>query len=96
MGWHVDDCLYEEPQYELIFTVANTSDSYTEWVDEKGQNHKEWTQPNSLLVVQADGLKHRVTPVKKGERSILKMIMTSTDAKLPLFDEYFGRKSFKR
>jgi hypothetical protein len=96
MAWHVDDCLFAEPQYELIFTVSNSSDSYTEWMDEEGEYHQEWTQPNSLLLVQAAGFSHRVTPIRRGERSILKLIMTSTHTTLPLFDDYVRRDAFRK
>lgn len=33
---------------------------------------REWTEPNSLLLIRADAALHRVLPVKRGERSILK------------------------
>jgi hypothetical protein len=31
MEWHKDVALYTQPQYELVFTLSNTSDSQTQW-----------------------------------------------------------------
>jgi hypothetical protein len=36
MEWHQDVALYTEPQYELVFTLENTSDSQTQWQDADG------------------------------------------------------------
>jgi hypothetical protein len=33
MDWHRDDLLYTKPQCELVLTLENDSDSYTEWID---------------------------------------------------------------
>ena len=76
---HIDTLLYEEPQYEAVYTIRNTSNSYTEWIDGDNIKHSEWTEPNSLLIVKAKGYKHHVTPVLNGEREILKLIYTQTD-----------------
>ena len=46
-------------QIELVFTVDNTSDSMTEWKDSKGGMHQQWTEPNSMLVIIAEGCDHR-------------------------------------
>ena len=95
MDWHLDECLYEEPQYELVYTVTNTSDALTEW-REGGLRVGEWTEPNSLLIVRAESALHRVTPVRKGERSILKVVYTCSDAKLPAFERYAERSYGKK
>ena len=79
MDWHKDVALYTKPQYEIVFTVANTSDSTTEWEDERtGMRYGGWTEPNSIIVVKADGAAHRVTPITVGERSIIKFVLTET------------------
>jgi hypothetical protein len=79
MDWHKDVSLYTMPQYEIVYTVTNTSDSTTEWEDERtGMRYGGWTEPNSVLVVQADGAPHRVTGVTTGERSIIKFVLTQT------------------
>ena len=96
MDWHVDDRLYEEPQYELIYTVENTSDSATEWIDGGGCVHSEWTEPNSLIVIQAEGLLHRATHVSRGERVILKAIWTKSLKRDVKFEENLGISAYKR
>ena len=74
MEWHVDDMLYDEPQCELVLVLENTSDSETEFIDGEGTLHSEWTPPNSALLVRAGGARHRVQPLRRGERTILKMV----------------------
>lgn len=87
MDWHKDVSLYTLPQYEIVYTVTNTSDSTTEWEDERtGMRYGGWTEPNSALVVQADGAPHRVTGVSNGERSIIKFVLTRT---LEKTDDFF-------
>eukprot|EP00877_Chromochloris_zofingiensis_P008057 jgi/Chrzof1/3504/Cz12g27250.t1 len=55
MPWHKDEALYQHPQWELILTVANSSDSRTIWRDDEGCEQDVWTQPNSILAVQVRG-----------------------------------------
>ena len=75
MDWHRDTQLYDVPQYELVFTVDNTSDSETQWIDERsGELRSLRTEPNSLMIVRAGGVLHRVTPVSRGGRSIIKFV----------------------
>lgn len=76
MNWHVDTLLYDLPQYEGVFTVNNNSDSVTEWIDDNIK--RQWTEPNSLLLVKAQGDYHHVTPVNRGMREILKLIYTQS------------------
>jgi hypothetical protein len=95
MDWHSDDRLYALPQYELIYTVENCSDSETQWRDRSGQVHSEWTEPNSLLVVHADSVVHRATHVSKGERIILKAIWTPTHRRDPRFEENLRANIYK-
>lgn len=53
--WHVDEQMFATPQWEVIFTVDNDSDSTTEWREPGGRSHSVWTAPNSLLCVQVSG-----------------------------------------
>lgn len=78
MAWHRDDQLYEDPQCELVLCLDNDSDSRTEWVDAQGVRAAEWTPPNVALLVRGGetGAAHRVTPLRRGERTILKMVWT--------------------
>jgi hypothetical protein len=79
MNCHKDTLLYVEPQYEIIYTIENESDSYTNWYSNLGWNNKIYTKPNSLIIVKAQGNLHCVSPVNKGYRTILKLIYTKTD-----------------
>ena len=74
MDWHVDDCLFDRPQCEVVLVLENTSDSFTEFIDADGVLHSEWTPPNSALLVRAGGAKHRVQSLKRGERTIVKLV----------------------
>ena len=86
MEWHQDVALYTEPQYELVFTLENSSDSQTQWQDDAGRRRGGWTEPNSVLMVRAEHVVHRVTPVTRGERSIVKFVYTTT---LDKTDEFY-------
>lgn len=79
MKCHKDTLLYEEPQYEMVYTIENESDSYTNWYSYLGWNNKIYTKPNSLIIVKAQENIHCVSPVTKGYRTILKLIYTQTD-----------------
>jgi len=91
MDWHLDEALYAEPQYEVVLTLENTSNSVTEWKDLEGGRGREWTEPNSAVIIRAETAVHRVTAVGRGERSILKLLYTSTDEKLAAFHENWAR-----
>jgi hypothetical protein len=76
MHWHRDtQMLPDQLQYECVITMENTSDSKTEM--------KKWfglfscgisTEPNSILIVRAKGVEHRVTTTTQGNRTILKFV----------------------
>ena len=85
MNWHKDTLLYQKPQYEAIYTIDNTSDSYTQWIDDDGNLQYIWTEPNSILLIKAQRLLHNVTPLTQGVRNILKLIYTQTNEKTPLY-----------
>lgn len=83
MGWHCDEALYEIPQIEAVFTIENTSDSETQWERQGGAIVSRSMQPNSLLLIKAEGPKHCVTPVTRGDRVIAKICYTLSRQKLP-------------
>eukprot|EP00963_Diacronema_lutheri_P002419 scaffold155_cov347-Pavlova_lutheri.AAC.98 len=87
MEWHRDECMYTEPQIECVYTISNTSDSRTEWIDTEGNLHSQWTEPNSLLLIKAEGAEHRVGMVRRGERSILKFVYCTSLERTPAYDE---------
>ena len=91
MVWHRDDQLYDVAQCEVVICLDNTSDSRTEWTDANGDPFDVWTSPNTALLVRGGetGAPHRVTPLKRGERTILKMVWTVPDSTpLPAFFEH--------
>ena len=90
--WHRDDQLYDEAQCEVVLCLDNTSDSRTEWIDAGGQSVAEWTPPNMALLVRGGetGAAHRVLPLKRGTRTILKMVWAVPGSTpLPAFYEHF-------
>lgn len=95
MPWHKDEQMYASPQWELIYTITNDSDSKTEWVDDEGVLHSEWTEPNSLVAVLAEGWEHQVTAVTKGSRSIIKLCYTCTNVKVAAYEANLTRVAYK-
>ena len=84
MEWHRDTPLVGN-QYECVYTVKNTSDSQTLYKDFFGRVHPVWAEPGSLIVVQAGGVRHAVTPVTRGERSIVKFVLVDPRDRQPFF-----------
>ncbi|KAJ1459770.1 hypothetical protein M885DRAFT_495525 [Pelagophyceae sp. CCMP2097] len=85
MPWHVDDPLpgvaklaeatgqeIEVTSVEVVLTVDNDSDSETQWLGVDGEVVSARTQPNSAVLIRAEGPQHRVTPLGSGTRRILK------------------------
>lgn len=79
MGWHTDDIHFDPVQLELVYTVDNDSDSTFVWSD--AGLHAYGPAPNSVILVKAGGVKHQVTKVTKGTRSILKLVFVKRGAK---------------
>ena len=78
MHWHRDQpMLPDQLQYECVITLRNTSDSKTLLENKKGIK----TEPNSLLIVRANGINHSVSPTTKGSRSILKVVFSEPSRK---------------
>jgi hypothetical protein len=76
MDWHKDtQMLQGQLQYECVITLTNTSDSLTLLEYSYGIK-KLITKPNSLLLVRANGINHKVTPLTKGVRTILKIVFS--------------------
>ena len=80
MAWHRDDAAYSEPQVEAIVTVdvSGGFDGKTQWRMPDGRVVGEVLEPNSLLLVQAEGPEHEVTTVTRGQRTIVKAIFVSS------------------
>ncbi|KAI8467807.1 MAG: hypothetical protein J3K34DRAFT_460202 [Monoraphidium minutum] len=94
MPWHKDEQLYDDPQWECIYTVENSSDSVTQWRDDAGELLEARTDPNSLLAVLAEAWDHRVTPARAGSRAIIKFAMTSSRGRLPSFQANLDRQAY--
>lgn len=76
MKWHRDtQMLPDQLQYECVITLTNNSDSLTLLEYESGIK-KINTEPNSLLIVRAQGINHKVTKLTKGERTIIKLVFS--------------------
>lgn len=86
MPLHKDEVLYKTPQIEFIYTVENSSDSVLQYIDRSGKMMTEWTQPNTLVVIQADAVLHAVTPTTRGSRTIIKGLLTTTDGKTEAYE----------
>ena len=78
MDWHSDVALYEPAQWEVIYTLENTSDSRTEWMVDDGGVAWASTTPGSALAIRANGPSHRVVASTRGERVIIKSLYVST------------------
>lgn len=75
MNWHKDtQMLPDQNQYECVITLTNTSDSVT-LIDKIHSIEKISSDPNSIVIVRANGVKHKVTETTRGERTILKVVM---------------------
>jgi hypothetical protein len=66
----------------------------TQWRDDGGELHERSTEPNSLLAVLAEAWDHRVTPVRRGSRAIIKFAMTSSSVQLPAFRANLEREAY--
>jgi len=93
MDWHKDTQLYTKPQYEIVYTVNNSSDAKFQWYDYRLKQIREiQTEPNSAVIVKAEDVNHRVIGSTKGERAILKFVFTHTLSKSSEYyttDQYF-------
>ena len=74
MPWHSDLQLYKKAQYEVVLTVHNSSDSRLLWLDQQVNKYTIKSKPNSVTIVKPNTAVHKVTPLNKGYRTILKFI----------------------
>ena len=75
MDWHIDTRVTTKkcPQIEVVYTIKNTSDSTTVWREnDTNIEHAIRTTPNSILITQGESVYHKVTPVTRGHRTIIK------------------------
>ena len=74
MKTHSDTILFTPPQYEVVYTIQNSSDSHTGWYSKDNKLTRIHTEPNSAIIIKAGSNRHYVSPVTVGVRSILKLI----------------------
>ena len=74
MKWHRDTVLSTPAQYEVVITLANSSDSQLLWRhrNNPADINRADTSANNVTVVRAGGIEHAVSPVTQGERTIIK------------------------
>lgn len=100
MEWHVDDILYDpSPQLEVVITLENTSDCQTLWKLLPGNSIRAIeTQLNSAVFLQAGGVPHCVTSLKRGRRAILKCAYADASATFRHNEmiNQFGAKKIKK
>lgn len=77
MLWHRDTIIIRS-QYECVYTLTNTSDSLTKYRSPSGTEYSVYPESNSIIIVQAGGVEHSVTPITLGERTIVKFVFTET------------------
>lgn len=75
MDWHSDQKDLEGDYYEAILTLSNSSDSVFQYKNLFGLQKTVYCPPGRLVLVRPNGPSHRVTPVTKGSREILKFIV---------------------
>ena len=93
MRCHKDTLLYKIPQYEVVYTITNSSDSYTKWYTSSQKISHVFTKPNSLLIIKAAANTHCVSRINYGTRSILKFIYTQTNQTTHNYHNEFKRFS---
>lgn len=81
MDWHRDERLEVDADYlEGVLTLHNDSDSVFEYM--QGPFIKKCIVPHegTLVLIKPEDLLHRVTPVRKGSREILKMVFSPNNS----------------
>ena len=78
MDWHRDQRVLSLDYYECVLTLFNDSDSVFEYKDRLGVTRTIRPTVNTLIMLKPEGVKHRVTPVTRGNREILKFVVVPT------------------
>jgi hypothetical protein len=74
MDWHKDtQMLPDQLQYECVITITNTSNSRSSF-RKKMRTVNVKSKPNSIIIVRANGIPHKVSKTTRGERTILKLV----------------------
>ena len=76
LRWHVDKALFYNPYYECVLTLENDTYSMFQYLDENGNIKNIIPKTNTLVCVTPNSVPHSVTPSLKGNRLILKFVVT--------------------
>lgn len=77
MDWHKDERLLPGKYYEIVWTLHNDSDSVFQW-SQWGVTRSLQPTAGTVVWVRPEGISHRVTPVTRGSREILKFVVVPT------------------
>jgi hypothetical protein len=78
MDWHKDERLLPGIKYyEIVWTLHNDSDSVFQW-SQWGVTRTLRPKAGTLVWVRPEDICHRVTPVTRGSREILKFVVVPT------------------
>ena len=75
MDWHRDERVLPSDYFECVLTLFNDSDSVFEYKDRLGLTHTVKPKANTMIMLKPEGVNHRVTPLTRGNREILKFII---------------------
>ena len=71
MQWHKDSLIDKRPQFEIVFTLENESNSRTIGQMSNGKKIKVKTKPNQVIIVMGGGILHKVSPITNNKRRII-------------------------
>ena len=77
MRWHVDTSMFTPDCLEVVLTLENTSDS--KFLYDMISTKTVTPSANTLAIVKPSSVLHKVTPVTKGYRTILKFVVELLD-----------------
>ena len=76
LRWHVDKALFYKPYYECVLTLENDTYSMFQYLDKHCNIQNIIPKSNTLVCVTPNSVPHGVTPSLKGNRLILKFVVT--------------------
>lgn len=82
MDWHRDErlALLDTEYLEGVLTIHNDSDSVFEYMHGPFIKKRIVPREGTLVLIKPEDLLHRVTPVRKGSREILKMVLSPNNS----------------
>ena len=74
MGWHQDLKVLSNKSLECILVLENYSDSHFQYI-KNFQYHTYYQKPGSLIMLYPNDIIHKINPIKKGYKTLLKFII---------------------